>query len=167
MMQHQPSLSLFNAVEQDQLSIPRYAVKLVRESTHTYPKTKILGAQYVSDFLSSIGIHDNAVEEFYTLHLNTKNQVNGMEMISRGTLNASLVHSREVFKGAILNNANSIIIAHNHPSGNVEPSNADKAVTEMLVKAGALLDIKVVDHVIVGSEGKFFSFRDAGLIIQS
>lgn len=76
-----------------------------------------------------------------------------MEMISKGTLNASLVHPREVFKGALLANANALILAHNHPSGGVQPSAADKKVTEVLVKAGGIGDVKVLDHVIIGSKG--------------
>jgi len=82
-----------------------------------------------------------------------------MEMISKGTLNASLVHPREVFKGALLANAHAIIIAHNHPSGDVEPSIADKTSTEKLVDAGKLLNIEILDHVIIGSKGGYFSFN--------
>ncbi len=66
-----------------------------------------------------------------------------MEAISKGTLNNALIHLREVFKGAMLENANSVIVAHSHPSGNTEPGNADKKVKEALVKAGKLLDIPV------------------------
>ena len=87
-----------------------------------------------------------------------------MEMISRGTLNATLIYPREVFKGALLANAHAVILAHNHPSGDVEPSNADKNVTSMLVDAGNLLDVKVLDHVIIGSKGGFFSFSESSLM---
>ena len=85
-------------------------------------------------------------------------------MISRGTLNATLIYPREVFKGALLANAHAVILAHNHPSGDVEPSNADKNVTSMLVDAGNLLDVKVLDHVIIGSKGGFFSFSESSLM---
>ena len=84
-------------------------------------------------------------------------------MISRGTLNASLIHLREVFKGALLANANCIMLAHNHPSGNPEPSSADKQVTSILVKAGKLLDVQVLDHIIVGDK-TYFSFRESSLL---
>jgi DNA repair protein RadC len=114
--------------------------------------------------LRTIGLHEKATEEFYGIYLSTKNDVIGIEMISRGTLNASLVHPREVFKGAILANANALILAHNHPSGNVEPSNADKQVTALLVNAGNILDVKILDHVIIGSKGGYYSFRDHSLI---
>lgn len=84
-------------------------------------------------------------------------------MISRGTLNASLVHPREVFKGALLANAYSIMLAHNHPSGNFTPSEADKQVTAKLVKAGKLLDVQVLDHIIVG-DSDYFSFRESRML---
>ena len=87
-----------------------------------------------------------------------------MEMISKGSLNATIIHPREVFKGALLANAHAVILAHNHPSGDVEPSNADKTVTSMLVDAGNLLDVKVLDHVIIGSKGGFFSFSESSLM---
>ena len=85
-------------------------------------------------------------------------------MISRGTLNSSLVHPREVFKGALLANAYALVLAHNHPSGKVEPSVADKNVTKMLVAAGNLLDVRILDHVIIGSSGRYFSFLEKSLI---
>jgi len=88
----------------------------------------------------------------------------GLDMISRGTLNASLVHPREVFKGAILANAHAIILAHNHPSGEVDPSTADKMVTEKLSSCGNLMEIQILDHVVIGSTGRYFSFREQGLL---
>jgi DNA repair protein RadC len=118
----------------------------------------------VSDLFMAIGLHEKACEEFYALYLNTKNEVIGIQMISRGSLNASLVHPREVFKGALLANASCLILAHNHPSGDTQPSNADKTVTETLVGAGKLLDVQILDHVIVGSSGNYFSFRDSSLL---
>ena len=80
-----------------------------------------------------------------------------------GSLNASIVHPREVFKAAILLNAASIVVAHNHPSGDPAPSREDREVTRTLNEAGRLLDIPLHDHVIVGAEG-YFSFREAGLV---
>ena len=82
--------------------------------------------------------------------LDTKNKVIKVSDISIGTLNSSLIHPREVFKEAIKNSANSIILVHNHPSGNCEPSNEDIEITKVLVQAGEHLGIKVLDHVIVG-----------------
>jgi len=144
--------------------VPRYGIRLVKESQVYYDNKPITGAASVVELCSLIGMHEQAQEEFHVFHLNTKNQVTGMQLISRGTLNASLVHPREVFKGALLANAYALILAHNHPSGNTSPSNADKQVTTTLINASKLLDIQILDHLIIGSTGTYFSFRDAGLI---
>lgn len=103
------------------------------------------------------------VEVFYIITLNSLNGVTACQEVTRGLLNSSLVHPREVFRLAILNSAKSIILAHNHPSGNPTPSADDRAVTRQLVEAGRILDIPVVDHVIVAVD-KYFSFSEAGLI---
>ncbi|RMG66634.1 MAG: JAB domain-containing protein [Calditrichaeota bacterium] len=102
-------------------------------------------------------------EVFMILVLNSANVLMREIKISEGILNSSLVHPREVFKQAILESAASIILMHNHPSGEVQPSQEDKAITRRLVESGRLLDIPVLDHLIIG-QGRFFSFRDAGLI---
>jgi len=83
--------------------------------------------------------------------------------VSRGTLTASLVHPREVFRGAIRAAAAEIVLVHNHPSGDPTPSREDETVTERLRRAGALLGVQVLDHVIV-AEGGYFSFREGGLM---
>lgn len=101
-------------------------------------------------------------ENFLVISLDTKNHINGINVISTGTLNSSLVHPREVFKMAILNNSNNIIIAHNHPSGDTEPSNEDIKVTDRLIECGKILGIEVLDHIIVG-EG-YYSFKEKGKI---
>ena len=136
----------------------------MKETEFQYEHNKIIGAKMVYDLLQAIGLHEKAQEEFYSFYLNTKNRVIGMEMISKGSLNATLIHPREVFKGALLANAHAVILAHNHPSGDVEPSNADKIVTTTLIDAGKLLDVKVIDHVIIGSKGGYFSFSESSLM---
>lgn len=102
-------------------------------------------------------------EHFLVILLNTKNKVIGIETITKGTLTASLVSPREVFRLAIQHSCKSIIIAHNHPSGDPYPSGEDKNVTKILKDAGDILDIKVLDHIIVGSPD-CFSFADNGLM---
>ena len=101
-------------------------------------------------------------EIFIVVSLNTKNKVLGLDVVSIGNISASLVHPREVFKSAILLNAASIIMMHNHPSGEPEPSKDDISITNRLVNAGKLLGINVLDHVIVAN--KYFSFLEKGLI---
>lgn len=102
---------------------------------------------------------DEDKEHFMILHLDSKNKVIKDEIVSVGTLNSSLIHPREIFKSAIKDSANSVIVVHNHPSGDPEPSSEDKVVTKKLYDAGELLGIKVLDHVIVGKNG-FYSFND-------
>ena len=102
-------------------------------------------------------LKDKKKEHFYVLFLDSKNKLISEDLISVGTLNSSIVHPREVFNNAIRENANSIILVHNHPSGNPQPSEEDKKITELLVKAGELLSIKVLDHVIIGKEN-WYSF---------
>lgn len=102
-------------------------------------------------------------EQFMAIHLNTKNRVLHIETVSIGTLNSSIVHPRELFKNAIKRSAAAIIIAHNHPSGDVSLSIEDKEITKRLTEVGKLLGIEILDHVIIGG-GHFFSFKEKGLI---
>lgn len=160
------SLPLF-ADDEQAVAIPLYSIRLVQESHVYYNNKTVQSSSMVCGILKEIGLHEKASEEFHVLYLNTKHQVIGIEMVSRGTLKASLIHAREVFKGALLANAHALIVAHNHPSGNVDPSSADRAVTEALVKAGKLMDLRILDHVIIGSGGEYFSFKDSTSIIES
>lgn len=98
-------------------------------------------------------------EYFYIILLNTKNTIISAEEISIGTLSSSLVHPREVFKPAVKKSAKSIILLHNHPSGDVTPSNEDIKLTLRLEQAGKLLGIEVLDHLIIG-DGKYLSFKE-------
>ena len=97
------------------------------------------------------------------LALDTKNKVIGIFEISRGSLNASIIHPRDIFQRAILVNAASVILAHNHPSGDPTPSPEDIALTKKLVDAGKVMDITVLDHVIVG-ECSFVSLKEQGAL---
>jgi DNA repair protein RadC len=97
--------------------------------------------------------------------LDQKNKVIGIHTVSMGSLTASVVHPREVFKPAILSNAAAIILAHNHPSGQPQPSQEDRVLTVRLVTAGKLLGISILDHVIIGDgTSAYFSFADEGLL---
>lgn len=92
-------------------------------------------------------------EHFVAFHLDAKHQVIGYHIVSHGTVSASLVHPREVFKAALLANSHAVLIAHNHPAGSLTPSPEDIEVTETLIKAGDLMGVKVIDHIIVSSNG--------------
>lgn len=103
------------------------------------------------------------VEKFYAIYLSTANKIIKEKLITSGILNASLIHPREVFKTAINVSANSIILIHNHPSGNNAPSKEDINITNQLIEAGKIMDIQILDHLIIAGNS-FFSFRTQGLI---
>ena len=104
-------------------------------------------------------LKDKKQEEFWILMLNTQNYIIGEHMVSKGILDASIVHPREVFRHAIKNSASKIILIHNHPSGNPNPSEEDKEITKKMMKAGEGLGIKVVDSVIIG-RSNYWSWND-------
>jgi DNA repair protein RadC len=106
---------------------------------------------------------DLAAEEFHVLSLDSQSGILRDLLVTRGILNSSLVHPREVFRGAIAEAAAGIIVVHNHPSGDPAPSADDRAVTRQLVEAGRVLDLPVYDHVIVGAN-RYLSFAEAGLL---
>lgn len=111
----------------------------------------------------SLELRDRERERFLALYLNARNEIVREELVSIGSLNASIVHPREVFKPAVVHAAAGIVVAHNHPSGDPAPSREDREVTRVLAEAGRLLDIPLYDHVIVGSDS-YYSFKDAGLL---
>ncbi len=102
-------------------------------------------------------------EYFKIILLDTKNNIIKVSEISIGSLNSSIVHPREVFQEAIVNSSSSIILVHNHPSGESEPSQEDISLTNRLVECGKIIGIKVIDHIIIG-DGNFFSFKEEGYI---
>jgi len=108
-------------------------------------------------------LEDLPVEEFHVAVLDSQHRLERDIMVTRGILNSSLVHPREVFRQAIAERAAAIILVHNHPSGDPTPSADDRVVTEQLVAAGRLLDIPVHDHIVVG-RGRYTSFAEAGLL---
>lgn len=102
-------------------------------------------------------------EQFIAVMLNSKNRVIATEIISEGTLTASVVHAREVFAPALLHHAAAVIVAHNHPSGDPRPSNEDRQVTDMLADSGKVLGIPLLDHLIIG-DGEYYSFQEYGAL---
>lgn len=135
--------------------------KLVRESE--IPYSSITSSEHAAELFRTFGIADAAEEIFAIVCLATDGSVVGIHEISHGDLSSSLVHPREVFKRAILNNAAAIILCHNHPSGNLSPSDDDISVTNRLKAAGEILGISVLDHIIV-SESSYISFKHKDLI---
>lgn len=139
-----------------------YKLEIKRVPTVQETSFKVTSPQDIaSQFMEYFRYLDR--EHFEILHLDTKNDFVAKELISIGSLNSSIVHPREVFKGAILNNSASIILLHNHPSGDVRPSKEDINITQRLIKSGEILGIKVLDHLILG-DGTYLSFKEENII---
>lgn len=140
-----------------------YQVRLEKVNSFLYERNRI---HSVIDAVSILRHYLNHYcstdrENFITVFLNTKNKITGISTIHVGSLNASIVHPREVFTEAILHKSASIIVCHNHPSGEVTPSQEDISITRVLKEAGELLGIEVLDHIILG-EYEYFSMKEGG-----
>ncbi|MGM0877471.1 MAG: JAB domain-containing protein [Bacillota bacterium] len=114
--------------------------------------------------IASMFIGDEDREVFFVMCLNTKNRVVAVHRCHVGGLNASLVVPREVFKSAILNNSASIIVSHQHPSQEIDPSREDIEVTKGLVECGRILGIEVLDHIIVNASADYYSMKEKGYV---
>ncbi len=145
-----------------------FGIKLVQEIAREFLKEKIIdkpvykSSQEIFDYLYH-SMRDLKKEVFKVIHLNSQNQIIETCDLFRGTVNSSSVSRREVIENAIKYGAASIIFVHNHPSGNPEPSASDKELTRDLVYAGCIMQIKVLDHIIIGNN-RYFSFAGEGLI---
>jgi len=143
-------------------------IKLVQEVAREFLKQKIMdkpiykSSQEIFDYLYH-SMRDLKKEVFKVIYLNSQNQIIEIVDLFEGTVNSSVISPREVVEGAIKYNATSLIFVHNHPSGDPEPSQNDKEVTRDLVYAGAIMRIRVLDHIIVGNN-RYFSFAGEGLI---
>lgn len=135
------------------------SLKIVKESSVLY-ETRKISNPYDAYKLAKDFLIDSDREKFIVACLNTKNQPVNMQVVSIGSLNSAIVHPREVFKVAMLSNASNIICFHNHPSGNIDPSVEDENITRRLKECGDILGIGLVDHIIVGDNDTYFSFKE-------
>jgi len=135
-------------------------VELVREN-NAPPRPTVTSPSEVANLVMDLNKKDR--EHFLCIHLDTRNAVIGIEEVTIGSLNAAVVHPREIFKAAILNNAMGIILVHNHPSGDCDPSEDDIEITKRLAKACEIMGIEALDHIIVGG-GKYFSFKEKNIM---
>ena len=129
--------------------MPRLRLALIKESD--VKPTRIYTPDSVAEFLMPLRLYSE--EYFIALHLSAINEVIGYHLVSHGTLNASLVHPREVFKACLLANSHAIIVAHNHPAGSLVATDEDIKTTEQLIAAGNILAVPVLDHIIVSING--------------
>lgn len=139
-------LTLENCMQQPKMTNPEFVAQYIREK-----------------------LRQREQEEFHALLLDTRMRLIRDEVITIGLLDRSLVHAREVFRGAIKEACQSVIISHNHPSGDITPSEEDLKSTRMLQRAGQIIGISILDHVIVGSglnDTRFFSFRQENLLLK-
>jgi DNA repair protein RadC len=145
-----------------------FPVLFVREAAEIYLKRKTEKRDIVScsdDVFNYLyfSMRGKDIEVFKVLFLNSKNEITGIEDIHEGSISSSAVYPREIIKAALEKKASSLIFAHNHPSGSVEPSNSDISITRRLVHACLHMDIKVHEHIIIGNN-RYFSFADQGYI---
>ena len=147
-----------------QYRIPAYKISLVRDGSVAVQRKQLRSSIDAVELFSAMlaGVDR---EHFLVAMLDQKNVVIGVNIVSTGSLTASIVHPREVYKPAILSNAAAIICCHNHPSGAPQPSQEDRALTTRLHDAGKLLGIALLDHIIIGDgTGEMFSFANEGLL---
>ena len=135
------------------------SLKLVKESSVLY-ETRTISSPYDSYKLIKNFLIDSDREKFVVACLDTKNQPVNISVVSIGSVNSVIVHPREVFKVAMLSNASKIICFHNHPSGNLKCSKEDENITNRLKECGEILGIELVDHIIVGDNDTYFSFKE-------
>jgi DNA repair protein RadC len=137
----------------------RIKTKLAIEGRKEYKPLKLSSANEVYDKFKKM--HEADKERFYSVLLDHKNKVIGVEMVSQGDLFSAPVNPREVYKSALLASAAAVIFVHAHPSGDPEPSLSDREITRQLRQAGELMGVNVLDHVIIGRDG-YYSFADKG-----
>ena len=140
---------------------PVYEILTVNDQNAQYQDAHLSSSREVIklfDFLSR-----ETKEHFWCVHLDSKNKMLCLDQVSTGSLNASIVHPREVFKSVLLSSAAAVLLVHNHPSGDPAPSREDIELTTRLKEASELLGIRLLDHVIIG-EGWHYSFADQGIL---
>jgi len=139
------------------------SLKMVRESSFLYGNRVINSPADAAEMVGPF-IEDSPNEFVILVALDTKNRPNLLTTIGVGTLNCCLIHPREIYKLALLANAHSIIIFHNHPSSDTNPSVEDIEITRRLQEAGTLLGVELTDHIILGSGGKYTSLKEKGIL---
>jgi len=141
------------------ITCQKVRVAMVKEAEIKYEKA---GTPKDAAEISRKVIGDADRELILVLCLDAKNQINAVNVAGMGSASCAVVHPREVFKPAILNNSEKIIFVHNHPTGDTTPGKEDRETTDMLKKAGEVLRIPLVDSIIIGDDGTFYSFNDEG-----
>jgi len=133
-----------------------------------YSKKSITSSKAVAEICTSILNTecdiDRNKEHFWSIGLNSALKIQYVELVTLGLLNQTIIHSRELYRMAILKGVASIIVCHNHPSGTIKPSPEDKRKTSELMNAGKIIGIQLLDHVIIGTDDTYYSFSDEGIL---
>lgn len=145
-------------------SFVKYGLALVKEGNFDYDTTlKLNNPKQVYEIAKQLNLQNKPEEELWLVCVDVKNSPIGLHLISKGNLNSSIASPREIFKRVILNNAFGFFLIHNHPSGDVNPSNDDIKITTKIKECASLFDIEFLDHVVVGGN-IFYSIRESGLV---
>lgn len=134
---------------------------LVKEAEIKYTVTKSVTSKTIVNVLEEYGLNSSADEKMVMICLDVKNNIVGLHEVAHGSINGCGLRMADIYKKALLNNTFSIVIAHNHPSGDLTPSRADVGFTEEVIEAGRLLGINCLDHIIVSIDG-YYSLREHG-----
>ena len=133
-----------------------------RQASASIEKPVVRSSRDIAEYLQAL-IKDYSYEVFAVVFLNRANKINHFEIVSRGGITGTVADPRVILKRALEEDATSIVLCHNHPSGNLKPSLADEELTKKIKEAAAFMDIKVIDHIIVSEDG-YYSFADEGLL---
>ena len=148
------------------INVTKYSVRLVKEEFKRYELSKTINnVSKAAELLNQVFEMENLTNEiFVVLALDVKKKIIGTFKVSEGTINTTVVSTRDIFQRALLVNAHSIIIAHNHPSGDIEPSKHDITMTMTVKEASNIMEIQLNDSLIIGEDGKYFSFLEEGIL---
>lgn len=140
-----------------------YSIKTtkVKEKDFPYEGQQITCTTELVKFARDL--HDSDIEKMLVVYLDAQNKIICIK-IDKGTVNQAVVYPREIIRHALIANASALILIHNHPSGNMRPSDADIRLTRTITETGKMLDVLVHDHIILGEESRFFSFREEGIL---
>jgi DNA repair protein RadC len=138
-------------------------IKVTYNRNYEQESIKISSSRDIDKYIREVYDNIDYVEKIYIIMINRANIVIGHKLISQGTSYATVVDMKAIFQIALLTHADSIILVHNHPSGNLNPSEADNTMTKKVIKAGEIMDIKLLDHIIITSED-YFSFADNNIM---
>jgi DNA repair protein RadC len=159
----QPNLIDLPAAPAPSFRIPGLKVSVIRDGSIQSDAETLEEPSRVADLARRI-IGDDEREHFLAFFVDARNRVKGYSVISIGTLSASLVHPRETYRPAIINGAAGVIVVHNHPSGDCSPSDDDRETTRRLKRAGEVVGVPLLDHVIIAAPSGYVSFRERGLL---